>query len=124
MKHEIMPVFDGKSRILILGSFPSEASRKQGFYYGHPRNRFWRVISGVLGCGVGATGARKANVPSSAKSIVVPSIIVGAVCVLAAGVATFLKADIADIIANAFSGIFCANVSLSAQRIVKALERI
>ncbi len=50
MKHEIMPVFDGKSRILILGSFPSEASRKQGFYYGHPRNRFWRVISGVLGC--------------------------------------------------------------------------
>ena len=82
------------------------------------------IISGVLGCGVGATGARKANVPSSAKSIVVPAIIVGAICVIAAGVATFLKADIADIIANAFSGIFCANVSLSAQRIVKALERI
>ncbi len=50
MKHEIMPVYDGKSRILILGSFPSEASRKQGFYYGHPRNRFWRVLSAVLGC--------------------------------------------------------------------------
>ena len=55
MKHEIEPVYDGNSRILILGSFPSEASRKQGFYYGHPRNRFWRVISGVLGCGTPET---------------------------------------------------------------------
>lgn len=49
MKHEIPPVYDGNSRILILGSFPSEASRSAGFYYGHPRNRFWRVISAVLG---------------------------------------------------------------------------
>ena len=48
MKHEIQPVFDGRSRILILGSFPSEASRKQGFFYGHPNNRFWRVLSAVL----------------------------------------------------------------------------
>ena len=49
MKHEIAPVFDGNSRILILGSFPSEASRKAGFFYGHPHNRFWRVLSRVLG---------------------------------------------------------------------------
>lgn len=48
MKHEIAPVYDGKSKILILGSFPSEASRKQGFFYGHPNNRFWRVLSAVL----------------------------------------------------------------------------
>ncbi|NLW69702.1 MAG: DNA-deoxyinosine glycosylase [Eubacteriaceae bacterium] len=36
-------------RILILGSFPSDASRKDGFYYAHPRNRFWKVISALCG---------------------------------------------------------------------------
>lgn len=43
--HPFPPVFDENSRILILGSFPSVASRKAMFYYGHPRNRFWRVLS-------------------------------------------------------------------------------
>lgn len=43
--HPIAPVFDGRSEILILGSFPSVKSREQGFYYGHPQNRFWQVIS-------------------------------------------------------------------------------
>ena len=43
------PVFDGKSRILILGSLPSEASRAAGFYYMNPRNRFWSVMSALLG---------------------------------------------------------------------------
>ena len=47
--HPIAPVYDGKSRILILGSFPSVKSREQGFYYGHPQNRFWRVTAAVLG---------------------------------------------------------------------------
>ena len=47
--HGFLPVFDEASRVLILGSLPSAASRKAGFYYGHPRNRFWRVISCVLG---------------------------------------------------------------------------
>ena len=82
------------------------------------------IISGVLGCGVGASGARKANVPSSAKGIVVPAIIIGLACIVAAGVATYLNADIPDIIADALAGISCANVSLSAQRIVKALEKV
>ena len=48
MKHEIAPVYDKNSKILILGSFPSEASREVGFFYGHPNNRFWRVLSRVL----------------------------------------------------------------------------
>ena len=43
------PVFDGKSRVLILGSLPSEASRAAGFYYMNPRNRFWSVMSALLG---------------------------------------------------------------------------
>ena len=45
--HSIPPVFDKESRVLILGSFPSVRSREVGFFYGHPQNRFWRVIAGV-----------------------------------------------------------------------------
>lgn len=42
------PVYNKDSRILILGSFPSVKSREMGFYYGHPQNRFWKVLSGIL----------------------------------------------------------------------------
>ena len=45
--HGFEPIFDEHSKILILGSLPSVKSREQGFYYGHPRNRFWRVIAAV-----------------------------------------------------------------------------
>lgn len=47
--HPIPPVYDANSRILILGSFPSVKSREQGFFYGHPQNRFWRVTAAVFG---------------------------------------------------------------------------
>ena len=46
--HTIAPVYDGNSKILILGSFPSVKSRKAAFFYGHPQNRFWRVLAAVL----------------------------------------------------------------------------
>ncbi|MDR2812258.1 MAG: DNA-deoxyinosine glycosylase, partial [Puniceicoccales bacterium] len=39
------PIFDRKSAVLILGSFPSAASREQNFYYAHPQNRFWKIIA-------------------------------------------------------------------------------
>ena len=42
------PIFDKNSKILILGSFPSVISRKFGFYYANPQNRFWRVLAGIL----------------------------------------------------------------------------
>ena len=42
------PVYSRESKVLILGSFPSVKSRENGFYYGHPRNRFWRVIAFLL----------------------------------------------------------------------------
>lgn len=42
--HTIPPVFNGCSRVLVLGTMPSPASREVGFYYGHPQNRFWRVM--------------------------------------------------------------------------------
>ncbi|MEG1292672.1 MAG: DNA-deoxyinosine glycosylase [Clostridium sp.] len=46
--HGIQPVFDENSRVLILGSFPSVKSRESHFFYGHPQNRFWKVLSGVV----------------------------------------------------------------------------
>lgn len=48
VKHTFEPVYDENSRILILGSLPSVKSREQGFYYGHPQNRFWRVLARLL----------------------------------------------------------------------------
>ncbi len=48
-EHGIAPVYDEHSEILILGSFPSVRSREEGFFYGHPRNRFWRVLAAVFG---------------------------------------------------------------------------
>lgn len=49
LQHNIPPLFDSNSRILILGSFPSVKSREAQFFYGHPQNRFWKVISAVCG---------------------------------------------------------------------------
>ncbi len=48
VKHPIQPVYDENSRILILGSFPSVKSREQMFFYGHPQNRFWRLLSEIF----------------------------------------------------------------------------
>lgn len=49
VEHEISPVYDEHSRILILGSFPSVKSREAGFFYNHPQNRFWKVLAAVTG---------------------------------------------------------------------------
>ena len=54
-KHIFDPVFDSQSRILILGTFPSVKSRENKFYYGHPQNRFWKVISAIFECPLPAT---------------------------------------------------------------------
>lgn len=47
--HTFEPVYNEQSKILILGSFPSVKSRERQFYYGHPQNRFWKVMAGVFG---------------------------------------------------------------------------
>ena len=57
--HPIAPVFDAQSKILILGSFPSVKSRESAFFYGHPQNRFWKVLSGLLTCGCPQTVEEK-----------------------------------------------------------------
>lgn len=53
--HSFTPVFDSHSRILMLGTMPSPRSREVGFYYGHPRNRFWKVVSDVCGAALPET---------------------------------------------------------------------
>ena len=57
--HEFAPVWNRDSRVLVLGTFPSVKSREQGFYYGHPRNRFWKVTAALLKCRVPETEAEK-----------------------------------------------------------------
>mgnify|MGYP005784774261 FL=1 len=57
--HNIQPVYDENSKILILGSFPSVKSREKGFFYGHPQNRFWRVVAAVRNEAVPETTAEK-----------------------------------------------------------------
>lgn len=47
--HPFEPVVDADCTTLILGSFPSVKSRENAFYYGHPQNRFWRVLAAVYG---------------------------------------------------------------------------
>ena len=47
--HEFPPVFDENSKVLVLGSIPSVKSREEGFYYMHPKNRFWKVLASVFG---------------------------------------------------------------------------
>jgi len=46
--HPFDPIYDEHSRILILGTFPSVKSREMQFYYGHPRNRFWKTLAAIL----------------------------------------------------------------------------
>lgn len=55
VRHTFMPVYDENSKVLILGSLPSVKSREAGFYYGHPQNRFWKVLAALLTCPVPET---------------------------------------------------------------------
>ena len=48
INHPFGPVYDANSRVLILGSFPSVKSREQRFFYGHPQNRFWKVVAALF----------------------------------------------------------------------------
>ena len=59
VSHTFPPVYDAESKILILGSFPSVKSREMNFYYGHPQNRFWKVMAHILGVDVPQTVAEK-----------------------------------------------------------------
>ena len=59
--HPLAPIVCPSSRVLILGTMPSPASREAGFYYGHPRNRFWPVMARVFGERVPQTNEERAE---------------------------------------------------------------
>ncbi len=59
ISHPFPPLYDENSKILILGSFPSVKSREQMFFYGHPQNRFWKVISCITGAPLPVTTDEK-----------------------------------------------------------------
>lgn len=59
ISHNFDPIYNENSRILILGTFPSVKSRETNFYYGHPQNRFWKLIAALCGEPVPATIPQK-----------------------------------------------------------------
>ena len=58
--HPFPALYDEDSRILILGSFPSMKSREEGFYYAHPQNRFWKMLSAIFRESAGSIEEKKA----------------------------------------------------------------
>lgn len=60
-QHPFPPLYNENSRVLILGSFPSIKSREQMFFYGHPQNRFWKVVSAIIGVNTPTTIPEKQN---------------------------------------------------------------
>ena len=57
--HKIEPIFTPSSKILILGTMPSPKSRENNIYYGHPKNRFWTVLSSILKENLPSTNSEK-----------------------------------------------------------------
>ena len=57
--HPIPPLYDANSRVLILGSFPSVKSREAMFFYGHPQNRFWKLMALLFDADVPSTVEEK-----------------------------------------------------------------
>ena len=61
IEHGIPPVFDERSEVLVLGTMPSPKSREAAFFYGHPQNRFWRVLAALFDEPVPEDNAERAD---------------------------------------------------------------
>ncbi len=59
--HPLKPLYNSESKTLILGSFPSVKSRELNFFYAHPQNRFWKVISAIFDSSLPMTIEEKTN---------------------------------------------------------------
>ena len=59
IEHPLAPIFNERSCVLVLGTMPSPASREIGFYYGHPQNRFWKVLAALFDEPVPATNEER-----------------------------------------------------------------
>lgn len=98
VEHTFEPIYDKDSKILILGSFPSVKSREMQFYYGHPQNRFWKVLAFVLNTDVPNTIEEKKQFLLS-NHIAVWDVI--ASCRIVGSSDSTIK----DVVANDFTGI-------------------
>ena len=67
----LAPIADERARVLILGSFPSEASLAAQHYYAHPQNQFWRILAAILNQPLDAMdyAAKQAAVPFAADRL-------------------------------------------------------
>lgn len=61
VKHELKPIYYKNSKVLILGSIPSVKSREIGFYYAHPKNKFWKILSIIYNVELPLTIEEKIN---------------------------------------------------------------
>ena len=61
VSHPLTPIYNKNSKVLILGTIPSIKSREIGFYYGNPKNRFWKTLSKVFEEEVGESKREKIN---------------------------------------------------------------
>ncbi|MDD3414930.1 MAG: DNA-deoxyinosine glycosylase [Lachnospiraceae bacterium] len=96
--HEFGPVYDAASQILILGSFPSVKSREVQFYYGHPQNRFWRLLAKLTREEVPATVLEK-------RSFLLRNHIAVWDVIASCSIQGSSDSTIRDVIVNDFSGI-------------------
>ncbi len=55
----LSPEIDSRTRLVVLGSFPSVASLQAGEYYAHPRNHFWPLLSAIWGVDLRALAYRE-----------------------------------------------------------------
>ena len=61
IEHTLSPIYNENSKILILGTMPSPKSREYGFYYSHPQNRFWRIVSDLYASPLPVTNEEKTD---------------------------------------------------------------
>ena len=114
LEHPFEPVVDEGCTVLVLGSFPSVKSRENGFYYGHPRNRFWPMLAAVYGEEV------PADIPSRKALLLRRHIALwdAALCCDAAGsmdrdIRNVIPADLTPILSRADIRLVLANGALA-----------
>lgn len=61
IEHTLKPIYNENSRILLLGTMPSPKSREAEFYYSHPQNRFWHLVSDLYGQKLPITNIEKTD---------------------------------------------------------------